>query len=302
MEVEVEVGMNLFLSGTVDGISLGLLYGLFAAAIVALYKATGLLNFAQGSIATVSAIFAYESSVRLHLPFGVSLLLGLLAGPLLGVAIYEFLIVPNGRASSVNLTTRTLGAYLAIEAALNVVWGQGQPFPFPSLLSNSVRIGSGSLQLSSVDIVTLIAAGLLGPGLGFAYRYTRYGLLFRGLADDREAAQMIGVPVRSLERIAWAIAGLVAGVVGLVTAPVSLVSTGMMDLFLLYAFAAAIIGGGLMSIGGAFIGGIIIGCIQDLVTLYANGDVAILIVFATLVLILLVRPSGLLGTAIGRRV
>lgn len=294
--------MGLFAAGLIDGVALGLLYGLFAAAIVALYKATGLLNFAQGSISTVSAFVAYECSANAGIPFPLAVLLGIVAGPVLGLAIYQVVIVPNGRASSVNLTTRTLGTYLAIGALLNVFWGQGQPFPFPSLLQSSVHLGSGIVQLTSVDVVTLIAAVVLGPGLGYLYRFTRYGLLFRGLSDDRDAAELIGVPVRTLERVAWSIAGLVAGVVGVVTAPVSLVSTGMMDLFLLYAFAAAIIGGGLMSIGGAFLGGVIIGCVQDLVALYSTGDVAILVVFGCLVLILLARPGGLLGIVIRHRV
>lgn len=279
----------------VAGIALGLLYGLFASSIVMLYKGTGVVNFAQGSVAVFSTFVAYETWHRWHLPLGIAVALALVSGPLAGLLLYEALIARRQSGGSVNLTTRTLGAYLLIGALIEYFWGQGQPFTFPALMGRSTHVSLGPIIIGSNDLTALAAAVLVGPLVAIGYKYTNVGLRFRALAANRTAAISIGMEVRRLERVAWLASGLVAVVVGIVTAPAATLSTGMMDIYLLYAFAAAIVGGGLESVGGAFVAGTLIGCVQDIATLYLNGDVAILIVFGLLVVTLVLRPGGLFG-------
>ena len=192
------------------------------------------------------------------------------------------------------MVVRTLAVYLLLFAVMNRYWAIGQPFAFPSLMpSGSLAIGDAAIPERSIGIIAL--ALLLSVCLLFFFRRTALGLQYLGMAERPDIARLLGVRTRLLTALAWAISGAIALIVGLMVAPTALLSSDMMDLFLLFAFTAAILGG-LTSLAGAFIGGVRVGCITNLTAVYAGQDAALYGVFALLVAVLLVRPDGLFGT------
>ena len=198
-----------------------------------------------------------------------------------------------------NLAIRTLAVSLLLVAVMNFFWGQGQPFAFPRFLPTA-SVSVGGVRLSLVSLVTVVVAVLLGAGFWLFYSRTRPGLLLRGIADRPDIARLLGANIRGLSGLAWLMAGLVAVVVGLLTVPSALLSTDMMDSFLLFAFTAALLGG-ITSLPGAFVGGVVVGVISNVVSVLRGQEFSIIAIFALLILTLLVRPNGLFGHEVAER-
>jgi branched-chain amino acid transport system permease protein len=274
-------------------ITTGLLYGMLGFAIVVLFKMTGVPNFAAGSIATLGAVAVYEAAVRHHLALALAIPLGLAGLGVLGTVIYTVVMRYRDDAGVPNLTVRTLGLYLLLFALTDKGLGEGQPFSFPRLFPGRA-LTLGPLRLAVADLGVLAIAVVLTAALAWVFRFTRAGLLLRGVAADRETARLLGANVRRLEAASWALTAVLAAVVGILAAPTTLVSAGMMDESLLYVFAAVVIGG-LTSLGGAFAGGVTVGVVQGFVHYYGNADLSLLAVFGLFLLTLLVRPYGMFG-------
>ncbi|MER7542892.1 branched-chain amino acid ABC transporter permease [Actinomadura sp.] len=274
-------------------IATGLLYGMLGFAIVVLFKMTGVPNFAAGSLATLGAVAVYELAVRHHLNLALAITLGLVGLGVLGTVIYTVVMRYRDDAGVPNLTVRTLGLYLLLFALTDKGLGEGQPFSFPRLFP-ARALTLGPLRLTVADLGVLAIAFILTAAFAWAFRFTRAGLLLRGVAADRETARLLGANVRRLEAASWALTAVLAAVVGILAAPTTLVSAGMMDESLLYVFAAVVIGG-LTSLGGAFAGGVTVGVVQGFVHYYGNADLSLLAVFGLFLLTLLVRPYGMFG-------
>jgi branched-chain amino acid transport system permease protein len=225
----------------------------------------------------------------------------ILAAAAAGGASYLLVIRPRDEADHLNTTMRTLGLYLLLFAYVNYRWAVGQPFSFPSIFPDGVAFTLGGNGITWTTVGTIVVAGLLSAFFAWFFRRTRLGLLFLGMASRPEIAELLGVATRRLTLLAWMAAAMVSLVVALLIAPVALLTTDMMDPFLLLAFTAAIVGG-LTSMVGVFLGGLVIGVMDNLVTVYWNGDSAMLAVFGLLILVLLVKPEGLLGTRSAERV
>jgi len=281
-------------SVVISGVAIGLLYGLLGFAVVLLYKMTGILNFAEGSIATAGAFFVYTFAVRAHLGLEAGLALGLLVSAIFGLLIYIVVMRYRDDAGPLNVTVRTLGLYLLLLALLDQSLGPGQPFSFPAVFPvRDLVFGAGHVPEASLGILGI--AVMLSILFGVFFRHTGTGLLLRGLATDRGTARLLGVNVRSLTALSWVLTTVLASVVGILTAPTALLSSDMMDNSLLYVFAAIVIGG-LTSLGGAVIGGVVVGIVQGVVHSYGGADVSLVAVFALFLGVLLVRPDGLFGT------
>ncbi|MGC4954191.1 branched-chain amino acid ABC transporter permease [Actinomadura citrea] len=274
-------------------ITTGLLYGMLGFAIVVLFKMTGVPNFAAGSLATLGAVAVYQLAVRHNVNLALAIILGLAGLGVLGAVIYTVVMRYRDDAGVPNLTVRTLGLYLLLFALTDKGLGEGQPFSFPRLFPSRV-LTLGPLRLAVADLGVLAIAAVLTAAFAWLFRCTRAGLLLRGVAADRETARLLGTNVRRLEAASWALTAVLAAVVGILAAPTTLVSAGMMDESLLYVFAAVVIGG-LTSLGGAFAGGITVGVVQGLVHYYGNADLSLLAVFGLFLLTLLVRPYGMFG-------
>jgi branched-chain amino acid transport system permease protein len=285
--------MGLAISVVVSGIAFGLLIGLLAFILVFLYKTTGVANFAVGNIGMFDTFMVYElwkSGLGIWEAAG----LGLLCSAVFGVLIYQVVLRPFS-GSQANTLVRTVALYLLLAAMADVFFGEHQPYSFPSLLpSGGASIGNVLIQWS--DLITVGIVIVVVVGFVAMFRYTKTGLQFLAVAQRPQIAQLLGIRVSRLSTIAYMLAGCLALLIGLLLAPKQLLFSQMMDPILLYAFAAAVVGG-LTSLGGTFVGGIIIGVVTDLVSTYWGGDLTLASALGIMLLTLAVRPNGLFGTA-----
>jgi branched-chain amino acid transport system permease protein len=291
--------VGLIGAAVVSGVAAGLVYGMLAFSLVLLFKASGIPNFTQGNMATFGVFVVYLLAIRLRLSLPLAMVAGLLATSALGLVIYLGAIRPRERADTLNLAVRTLAVYLVLFTTMNLFWSSGQPFTFPAFLPGW-SVAAGGVRLSALPLVAAVIALLLGAGFWLFYRRTAWGLLMRGVADRPEVARLLGANTRFLSGLAWAMAGGVALVVGLLTVPGALLSTDMMDNFFLYAFTAALLGG-LTSLSGAFVGGVAVGVVGSVVAVLKGEEYSIVAVFALLIVTLLVRPNGLFGQEVVER-
>lgn len=287
--------MDLLVGSLLNGVAYGALYGLLGFAIVLLYKSTGIANFGQGNLGTLAAFLVFTLAVRQGVPFWLSLVVGFLAAILVGGLAYLGILRPFDTSDHVNATMRTLGIYLLLFAIVNFQWAQGQPFNFPSIFPEKAAFTIGGNQVSWLTIGTIGVAAALSGFFAWFFRRTSLGLQFLGLASRPEVARLMGVRTRVLTLLAWSASAVVSLVVAVLIAPVSLLTTDMMDFFLLFAFTAAIVGG-LTSLVGVFLGGLLVGALDNVMTVYVNGDAATLAVFGLLLAVLLIKPEGLLGS------
>ncbi|MGH3273629.1 MAG: branched-chain amino acid ABC transporter permease [Streptosporangiaceae bacterium] len=281
--------LSVVTTGTISG----LLYGLLGFAVVVLFRMTGIPNFAVGSLATLGAVIVYVLAARHHVNLAVAVLTGIAVLAVLATITYLVVMRHHDDAGPLNLTVRTLGLYLLLFAVTDKVLGEGQPFNFPQLIpAGELRLGP--VHVPESGLVVLAIAVLLTAGFTCLFRYSRVGLLLRGVAADRDTARLLGAHVRKLEALSWGLTAALAAVVGILTAPTSLMSADMMDNSLLYVFAGVVIGG-LTSLAGAFVGGVTVGLVQGFAYFYASADVALLAVFGLFLATLLIRPHGLFG-------
>lgn len=287
--------MDLFIGGLIGGLAQGILYGLLGFATILLYKSTGVANFAVGTLATVS-VFVAHRLLDEGVPLALSVVGALVASAVVGAVVYLVIMLPHSEAGHLNLTIRTFGVYLLALALLNATWAEGQPFKFPSVFSTSAAFSLGGASVSWNTVGAALVATVLTAGFIAMFRYTGVGLLFLALAARPEVARLLGTRTRRLTLFAWILATLVGACVGLMVAPVSLLSSDMLDPYLLFGFSAAVIGG-LTHLYGVFLVGAVIGVMNNLTAVYANADVGTMTVFAVLLVVLVIRPWGLFGQA-----
>ncbi len=285
--------MGLAISVIVSGIAFGLVIGLLAFIVVFLYKTTGVANFAIGNIGMFETFLVYElwkSGIEIWQAAGI----GLLCSAAFGVIIYQVTLRPF-TGNQTNTLVRTVALYLLLAAMADVFFGVNQPYSFPHLLpAGGAHIGDVLIQWS--DVITVGIVVVVVVGFVAMFRFTRVGLQFLAVAQRPQVAQLLGIRVSTLSTIAYTLAGCLALLIGLLLAPKQLLFSQMMDPILLYAFAAAVVGG-LTSLGGTFVGGIVIGVTSNLVSTYIGGDLALASALIIMLLTLAIRPNGLFGAA-----
>jgi len=283
------------------GLSAGSLYALVALGIVLIYRATRILNFAHGDVATV-ATFVALALLGQGLPFPGALLLSLLAGGLLAVAFYFSVLVPAQRRDA-NLLTQvilTLALALMLQGIVTAVWG-AEPLPFPFPISATRTFTVGGVVVSHLALATL-SVGVVGSVLLYLLvQRTRVGLALRATSENLPAAQTLGLPTRSILALAWGVASALGGVAGVFLAPALLLDPFfMLDPFL-KAFAAAVLGG-LNSLPGAIVGGLALGIAESLTGAWISIQFKNTLAFVVIIVVLLVRPEGLFGREFKERV
>ncbi len=286
--------MKLAESVIVNGISFGLLVGLLAFILVLLNKATGVANFAIGKIGMIETYVVYEiykSGVEIYAAVAIGLVFSALFGPL----IYQLVLRPFGSAGQANILVRTVALFLLLGGIADYLMGSGQPFFFPSLLPRGgTSLGGVLVSWSNLIILGIVTA--IGTLFVVMFRYTELGLQLLAVAQRPQVARLLGLRVKRLSTIAYMFAGMLALVIGLLLAPTLLLSSQMLDPILLYAFAAAVVGG-FTSLPGAFVGGITIGITTNVVATYMDGSLTMASALAIMLLTLLVRPHGIFGDA-----
>jgi branched-chain amino acid transport system permease protein len=285
-----------FIQVIIDGWATGSLYGALAVAVVLIYRATGIVNFAQGEMAMFSTFIAW-GLLQSGLPLGLALL-GTLAISFVGGMLIERLIIrPVEGGDVLTLVIVTLGLYILVNSAAGWIWGFGNR-AFPSVF------GDGTVQLAGVDIsvesigivVVLLAVVFVLFGI---FQRTKIGLAMRAVSINPESSRLVGISVGRTLMIGWGIAALVGALAGALIAPRLFLDVNFMGSVLIYSFAAATLGG-FDSPFGAVLGGWIIGIAESVAGTYVDfigSDLKILVPLAAILIVLLFRPTGLFGSA-----
>lgn len=291
--------METFIQVIVSGASMGSIYALIALGIVLLYRSTRILNFAHGDIGVLGTFIAYTFLTNLGLPFQVSFLLALLASAVIGGLIYLLLVRPAKNQSELGLLILTLGLALALGGLDALVFGTGNKV-VPTLVANKI-IKLGGASVSLVSIVTALTGVLLMLGLWALLTYSKLGLAMRAVAEREDVARALGLPVRRVLIATWATAAVLAAAAALLFAPGSLLNPSMMLDPLSKGFVAAVIGG-MNSLPGAVVGGYVLGLLELLVGIYISLEFKSSFAFLAVILVLVLRPHGLLGKPEVKRV
>lgn len=296
--------MELLLARFFDGLSNGSTYALIALALVMIYKATTLINFAQGEFAMLGAFVVLVLAVEQGLPAWPAVVLAMAISALAAAGIERTLIRPFDPTDHLPLVIITLGLFLMVNAFAGIVW-RFDPRAFPELFpsGNALTIGNATLRWYTVGVVvtTLVVASLLTLLL----ERTKIGLAFRAVSSNLESSELVGVRVGPTIQFGWAIAAAVGtlGAAVFVADPFRQLEPSVMIRVLIFAVSAAALGG-LDSLWGAIVGGLLIGMVQSLLVPYTPipTELSLAAAVVVLMLVLLFRPSGLFGTARVRRV
>lgn len=274
-----------------SGLALGSIYGLVALGFAVIFKATEVFNFAQGMFVVCGAYFAVTAISLLGLPFPLAILFIVGAAALMGVLIHIFLIQPLSGRPMLSVIMLTIALSIAIRALIEIVFGpQGRTLttPMPTGI-----IMLGQLRISQLHLTAALVSWACMAGFGAFFRYTSVGLLMRATADGHEAALVSGINVNVMNRLAWAIGCALAAVGGLFLGQLQIASTELESIGLL-ALPAVVIGG-MQSIPGAIVGGLLVGIIEQLAASYISPKSSDIVIYMLLLLILMVRPWGLFG-------
>jgi branched-chain amino acid transport system permease protein len=292
--------MSLFLTQLMNGIGSGAVYASLALALVLVFRTTGILNFAQGEMALYSTYLVYFFTQH-DLPVWIAILLSMAISFVGGAVIERVLIRPVEQASPLVLVIVTIGMFLAINSIAQVQFGNDikllpRAYPNKTWLPGNVQISSDTLVLVGVLITECLILYLL-------LNRTRIGLAFRAVASNPESSRLVGVPVGRMLMLGWAMAAAIGALAGaLVIAPVGLQGASMREI-LVYAFASAALGG-FDSPLGAVVAGLIVGVAGTMTTQYLHAvhDIELVVPFGLILVVLLVRPSGLFGSTRVERV
>ena len=274
-----------------SGLALGSIYGLVALGFAVIFKATEVFNFAQGMFVVCGAYFAVTAISLLGLPFPLAILFIIGAAALMGVLIHVFLIQPLSGRPMLSVIMLTIALSIAIRALIEIVFGpQGRTLttPMPTGI-----IMLGQLRISQLHLTAALVSWACMAGFGAFFRYTSVGLLMRATADGHEAALVSGINVNVMNRLAWAIGCALAAVGGLFLGQLQIASTELESIGLL-ALPAVVIGG-MQSIPGAIVGGLLVGIIEQRAASYITPKSSDIVIYMLLLLILMVRPWGLFG-------
>jgi branched-chain amino acid transport system permease protein len=283
------------------GIREGSVYAGLALALVIIYRSTRVINFAQGEMATFTTFIAW-SLMNQGLSFWAAFPIVLAIAFTGGVAIERIIIRPVENASVLTIVIITLGLALLLNGLMSMIWG-GQNRQFHGPFSTRT-IDVGGVPISVQDIGIVVTSLALVALLALFFRYTKLGLALRAAAVNPESSRLVGVRVSWMLALGWGIAAVLGAAAGMMIAPVVFLDPNMMQTILLYAFAAAVLGG-LDSPLGAVVGGIVLGVTITLLGRYVDFIGSTLKLPAALMLILvllLVRPAGLFGKVAVRRV
>ncbi len=293
--------MDRILQYTLAGLSGGSLYALVALGLVLIYRSARVLNFAHGDVATFGTFIAF-AAVTSGLPLWAALPVAVGVGAAVAMLFYFGALVPAQRkgATALGQVILTLGLSLILQGLTVYQWG-AEPDRFPFPLSDSKVWQVGPLFVSELSAGTLAAATAASLLLYLLTQRTRLGLAMRATSENLAAAQTLGIPTREVLAFAWGAAAALAVVAGVFLAPALLLDPFFMLDPLFKGLAAAVLGG-LNSLPGAVLGGLILGVAESLAGGYLAMEFKSTLAFVLIVAVLLVRPEGLLGREFQERV
>jgi branched-chain amino acid transport system permease protein len=297
--------MNFFIEVLVGGLLAGVMYSLVALGFVLIYKASGVFNYAQGSLVFVAAL-TFVSLLELKWEFWLALLATLVVMVLIGVLTERIVLRPLVNQPPITLFMATIGLTFVLEGLSQMVWGSqphGLEFGIEDVPIEWLS-QKWNINISKFDLFAAAVAGVLVGGLALFFQKTRIGRALRAVADDHQAALAVGISLQHIWAIVWAVAGFVALVAGMMWG----VRNGVQYALTFTALKAlpVLILGGFESVPGAIIGGLIIGASEKLAEVYlgpyVGGGIESWFAYVIALLFLLVRPQGLFGEKIIDRV
>lgn len=293
--------MGRFLQYALAGLSAGSLYALVALGLVLIYRSTRILNFAHGDLATIGTFVAF-AAITSGTSLWIALPVALLAGAAIAVGFYFGAVVPAQRKGATPLGTVILTSGLALILQGLTVWHWGaEPDRFPFPLSDSKVWQVGPVYVSELSVGTLAAAAATSLVLYLLTQKTRLGLAMRATSENLAAAQTLGIPTRWVLAFSWGVAAALGVIAGVFLAPVLLLDPFFMLDPMFKGLAAAVLGG-LNSLPGAILGGLILGVAEAVAGAYLAIEFKSSLAFVLIVAVLLVRPEGLLGREFQERV
>jgi branched-chain amino acid transport system permease protein len=277
----------------VSGLATGACYALLALAMVIIYKTSEVLNFAQGEMAMVSTFVAFSILDTYHVPFLWAVVLTFLFAILLGI-FFEFVFLRRAKDPTViGLIIITLGFEMILMGFAGWKWGPDQrPFPFP--VSNIEVYNVYGLIISKINFWTIVISLVLMFILFLFFRYTKLGIAMRATQQNPLAARVMGIRTKRILSFTWAISSVVGAVAGMLIAALGVLDPPMMMDPLLKGFASGVLGG-MTSLPGTAVGGALLGIIENLFGGYVSLSFKSVVAFIIIVLMLCIRPSGLLA-------
>ena len=290
-----------FLSYLISGISLGSIYAIIALGYTLVYGIAKMLNFAHGDIIMVGGYVSFCAMSYLGLPALPAALLAMLACTVLGIIIERLAYKPLRSAPSLAVLITAIGVSYFLQNSALLIW-KAAPKSYPAVVSGSAEFFGGELKVPYISLLTIVICLVIMLGLTTFVSKSKMGKAMRACSEDKGAAQLMGINVNRTISMTFAIGSALAAVAGVLLCSFNsqlMPTTGSMPG--IKAFTAAVFGG-IGSIPGAFLGGLLLGIIEAMAKAYISMQLANSIVFAVLIVVLLVKPSGLLGKYVPEKV
>lgn len=291
-----------FLSYLISGISLGSVYAIIALGYTMVYGIAKMLNFAHGDVIMVGAYISFCTTSYLGLSPLVSVLLAIVVCTVLGIVIERLAYKPLRQAPALAVLITAIGVSYFLQNAALLIWGSSSK-TFSSVVGDwSIKLFDDQLTITGVTIVTVLVCVVIMIGLTLFTTKTKMGTAMRAVSEDKGAAQLMGISVNSTISLTFAIGSGLAAIAGVLLCsayPMLMPTTGSMPG--IKAFTAAVFGG-IGSIPGAMVGGILLGIIEIFAKAYISTQLSDAVVFAVLIIVLLVKPDGLLGKHVNEKV
>ena len=290
-----------FLSYLISGISLGSVYAIIALGYTMVYGIAKMLNFAHGDLIMVGGYISLLAMSALNLPWWLAVLLAMLVCTVLGVVIEGLAYKPLRAAPSLAVLITAIGVSYFLQNAALLLWG-ANPREYTPVVEGAVKLFGGRLTVSYISLLTVLMCLVIMAALTLFTGKSKMGKAMRACSEDKDAARLMGINVNRSISLTFAIGSALAAVAGVLLCSsytALMPSTGSMPG--IKAFTAAVFGG-IGSIPGAFLGGILLGIIEAMAKAYVSTQLANSVVFAVLIITLLARPAGLLGKYVPEKV
>ena len=291
-----------FLTYLINGLSLGSVYAIIALGYTMVYGIAKMLNFAHGDVIMIGAYLVFMTMTGSGMPVVISIIISIVCCTALGMIIEKVAYKPLRKATNLAVLITAIGVSYFLQNMALLIFGSN-PISFTSVIKwQGITLAGGQLKITGVTIVTIITCLVIMVGLMWFVKYTKPGQAMRAVSEDRDAATLMGINVNGTISLTFAIGSGLAAIAGALLCssyPVLTPYTGSMPG--IKAFTAAVFGG-IGSIPGALIGGLLLGIIENLAKAYISSQLADAIVFAVLIIVLLVKPTGILGKQIKEKV